>query len=147
VLYVAPDGFANGIAFWKTAGLSVAFGILFGFIAIIFLNCAEKFPKVWVHNSDFGSYNDVTYYSGKHYYIAVSGCAGFVVGVLRHLLGYPETLDGLFKEIGHYRVEPTTAPATVLLSAISLGCGASLGPEQALVSVVCGWVRVGLASL
>ena len=52
----------------------------------------------------------------------------------RVLLNYPEKIDGIFKEISHYHVEPSTAPATILLSAISLGGGCSLGPEQALVS-------------
>ena len=50
------------------------------------------------------------------------------------VLKYPETIPGIFKEIEHFRVEPSTAPSTILLSAISLAGGACLGPEQALVS-------------
>ena len=44
-----------------------------------------------------------------------------------------ETIDGIFKEINTYHVDHTIAPQTILLSVISLGGGASLGPEQALV--------------
>ena len=76
-----------------------------------------------------------THDPGKPYYILITGGAGLIVGLLRYFLKYPETIEGLFKEIGNYRVEPSIAPATILISAISLGGGASLGPEQALVSI------------
>lgn len=69
---------------------------------------------------------------GRHYYILVTGGAGLIVGILRYVTKYPETLPGIFKEIEHARVEPTTAPYTIVFSAISLAGGASLGPEQAL---------------
>ena len=57
----------------------------------------------------------------------------------RVLLKYPESIDGIFKEIEHYHVNPKYAPATILLSAISLGGGACLGPEQALGNIGGGF--------
>ena len=60
--------------------------------------------------------------------------AGFLVGCLRVLMKYPENLPGFFKEVTDCHVDPTWAPHTVLLSAISLAGGANLGPEQAMVS-------------
>ena len=59
--------------------------------------------------------------------------SGFLVGVLRYMMNYPEQVDGLFKEINTYHVDWTIAPQTIFLSLISLAGGASLGPEQALV--------------
>jgi hypothetical protein len=78
--------------------------------------------------------------------------SGFTVGLLRYLMSYPgilnaphavsrtvtstitEQIDGIFKEINTYHVDHTIAPQTILLSCISLAGGATLGPEQALVS-------------
>jgi len=135
----APAGFAKDPMFWKVICISGVFGVILGFVAILFLYFAEKFPTYWVHNSSYESFNDVDFYAGKPYYILVTGGAGLIVGVLRYLLQYPETIDGLFKEIGEFHVEPGTAPATILLSAISLGGGASLGPEQALGTIGGGF--------
>lgn len=135
----APEGFAHESAFWKLILISAIFGVIFGFVAIAFLLCAEKVPKEWVANSNFETYEEVTFYAGKHYYILVTGAAGLLVGILRYSLNYPASLKGLFKEIEEYHVEPTTAPSTVLLSAISLGGGASLGPEQALGNIGGGF--------
>jgi hypothetical protein len=59
----------------------------------------------------------------------------------RLLLNYPETIPGLFKEIEEYHVNPKNAPATILLSAISLGGGACLGPEQALVCLYISYIH------
>ena len=62
------------------------------------------------------------------------------MGSLRVLMKYPENLPGFFKEVTDCHVDPTWAPHTVLLSAISLAGGANLGPEQAMVrrlSVCC----------
>jgi H+/Cl- antiporter ClcA len=55
-----------------------------------------------------------------------------LVGVLRRLLQVPAELPGTFKELHDQRVEPSTAPAAVVVSLVSLVAGASLGPEDAL---------------
>ncbi len=58
---------------------------------------------------------------------------GFVVGTLRWAFEYPENLPGIFQEIYDYHVHWEWSPLTLLLSALSLAGGASLGPEAALV--------------
>lgn len=63
----------------------------------------------------------------------VTSGAGFLVGCLRVLMKYPDNLPGFFKEVTDCHVDPHWALPTVLLSAISLGGGANLGPEQAMV--------------
>lgn len=69
------------------------------------------------------------------YWIFIPTAAGFLCGFLRWTFKFPENLDGLFKEILNYHVDYHRAPLALLLSTISLSCGATLGPEQALVSV------------
>ena len=75
------------------------------------------------------------WYTGKKWWIAVSGGAGLLVGLIRYGFSYPQSLPGLFKDIHDFHVHPTWAPLTFLISAISLCGGATLGPEQGLVSV------------
>jgi hypothetical protein len=80
--------------------------------------------------------------AAQWYWVYVTSGAGFLVGCLRVLMKYPENLPGFFKEVTDCHVDPTWALPTVLLSAISLGGGANLGPEQAMVrrkGVACEW--------
>ncbi len=58
--------------------------------------------------------------------------AGLAIGLLRYSTNYPSDLPGFFKEINDAHVDPSHTPVTVAISAMSLACGASLGPEQAL---------------
>jgi hypothetical protein len=77
------------------------------------------------------------WYTGKKWWIGVSGGAGLLVGIIRYAVAYPRNLPGLFKDIHDFHVHPDWAPVTFLISTISLCGGATLGPEQALVRVVC----------
>ena len=78
-------------------------------------------------------YQNMDYYGGSTRWIFIVAVTGTIVGLIRAFTNYPDDMAGLFKEIYHYRVDPTWAPLTLLLSAISLAGGACLGPEQALV--------------
>ena len=64
----------------------------------------------------------------------MTGGAGLLVGLIRYFSSYPKSLPGLFKDIHDFHVHPTWAPLTFLISMISLCGGATLGPEQGLVS-------------
>lgn len=131
----APQGFTGEAAFWKVFFLAACFGVLLGLVGIAFLLCAEKVPKLWVSNSSFSSFEDVDFYAGKQYYIFITGGTGLIVGICRYMTNYPETLKGVFKEIEEYHVDPTFAPHTIVISAMSLAGGACLGPEQALGNI------------
>lgn len=76
------------------------------------------------------------WYNGKKYFIAIVGGAGFTIGVIRWAFSYPDNLPGIFKDIQSFHVDPKWIPITYLISALSLGGGATLGPEQALVSLL-----------
>jgi H+/Cl- antiporter ClcA len=58
-----------------------------------------------------------------------------MVGVLRSLTKLPARIPGLIADIEGAHVEPRLVPGIVVVSAVSLIGGASLGPEQALGSM------------
>lgn len=80
-------------------------------------------------------YSNCFFYAGDKKWIFFPTLAGIVVGIIRYISGFPDNPDGLFKEILTYHVEPKLAPWAFIISMISLGGGASLGPEQALATL------------
>lgn len=89
-------------------------------------------PKQWFqceasHDSSCGDF-----YNGQLYFLWITTGGGFVVGLIRWAFYYPDNLPGLFKDVQTFHVDPKWIFFTFTLSAISLGCGATLGPEQAL---------------
>ncbi len=73
------------------------------------------------------------WYNGHLYFIVIVGGAGFAVGLIRWTFEFPDNLPGLFAEVTNFHVDPKWSPLTYIISAISLGGGATLGPEQGLV--------------
>jgi H+/Cl- antiporter ClcA len=69
------------------------------------------------------------------WWVAVTAGAGVMVGVLRSLTKLPARIPGLIADIEGAHVEPRLVPGIVVVSAVSLIGGASLGPEQALGSM------------
>jgi H+/Cl- antiporter ClcA len=144
-----PDGevpmqpaFAQDRGFWEILVCAIFMGAFTGLVALGFMNVIDEVPKRWVDNGDFDSAADCGYYDGKPEWIIIVGTAGFLVGTLRWALKFPNDLPGFFKEVTSCHVDYTHAPQTLLLSAISIAGGASLGPEQAM-----GNVGGGLATL
>jgi H+/Cl- antiporter ClcA len=147
----APAAFARDYNFWKAFTLSAVLGAFLGLCTLVFMNIADKIPRVWVNggptttDNDFficgdcsvktcvcNKFQNCQWYEGKLEWIAITASAGFVVGCIRFFSAYPDNLPGLFQEIQAFHVDPTWAPYTIVLSAISLAGGASLGPEQGL---------------
>lgn len=127
-----PAAFAQDAGFWKTMFLSGLIGCFMGIAGVGFMNVVDYVPTLWINNGDFDQASDCDFNAGKLYWLCVPMLSGLVIGLLRHFFQYPDNLPGLFKEINNHHVEPKWAPLTFLISAISLGGGASLGPEQAL---------------
>lgn len=147
----APAAFAKDYNFWKAFAFVGALGAFLGFCALGFMNIADKVPRLWVNggpttqDNDFfecgdcpvtscvcTKYENCQFYQGKLEWIAITTAAGFVVGCLRFFSSYPDNLPGLFQEIHAFHVNPVWAPYTIVISAVSLAGGASLGPEQGL---------------
>lgn len=70
--------------------------------------------------------------NGHLYYLWITTGGGFVIGLIRWAFYYPVNLPGLFKDVQTFHVDPKWICLTFSISALSLGCGANLGPEQAL---------------
>lgn len=127
-----PKGFGREGRFWRMIIIVSLLGATMGIFAVGFMHAADKIPSMWVDNGDFDEPKDCQYNQGKWYWVAITTIGGLVVGLIRWIFEYPENIPGLFKDINDYHVEPKWSPLTFVISAISLGCGASLGPEQAL---------------
>jgi hypothetical protein len=129
-----PPGFGRKVKFWKLLLLSGLLAMFTGFMCCVFLNFTDEIPKQWASCDYSNDHSCGQYYNGEKWWIAVTGGAGVAVGLIRWLTAYPDNLPGIFKEIQTYHVEPKWTPITLSLSAISLAGGATLGPEQAMVS-------------
>ena len=61
--------------------------------------------------------------------------AGIAVGLLRRLTQLPEKIPSLVADLKEQQVDPRLVPGIVVVSAVSLIGGASLGPEKPLGSL------------
>ncbi|KAJ1424259.1 chloride channel [Ochromonadaceae sp. CCMP2298] len=125
-------GFARKAKFWKLLILLVAISCFMGLVASGFMNATENIPKQWQRCDYTEDIKCGEYYEGKLWWIGVTGGGGLLVGLIRFFTKYPRHLPGLFKDVNDFHVEPCWAPITFTISLISLSCGATIGPEQAL---------------
>lgn len=113
--------------FWLIMRDAVLSGVVLGFAALAFLGLLKGGTKLW-----FTLPKDPGWLDGSLWWVAVTAGAGVLVGMLRRSLRVPAELPGTMKELKDEYVEPSTAPAAVAVSLVSLVGGASLGPEDAL---------------
>jgi H+/Cl- antiporter ClcA len=109
-------------------GYAVALGIFGGLAGLVFLGVVARGEK-W--NVD----PDPHWLGGHWWWVAITAGAGLIVGLLHRLLRVPERTPGIIAEISTGQVDAPLVPAMVLISAVSLIGGASLGPEKALGSM------------
>jgi len=113
--------------FWAAMRNAALFAVVLSFAALAFLGLLKGGTKLW-----FTLPKDPGWFDGNLWWVAVTAGAGVLVGVLRRWFQVPAMLPGTIKEIQAQRVEPSTVPAAVAVSLVSLAGGASLGPEDAL---------------
>jgi H+/Cl- antiporter ClcA len=113
--------------FWVMIGYAAVFGVVLAFAALAFLGLLTHGTKLW-----FTLPENPGWFDGKLWWVAVTGGAGVLVGVLRRVLRVPAKLPGTVAELKEQRVEPSTVPGAIAVSLVSLVGGASLGPEDAL---------------
>ena len=113
--------------FWRLMGYAALFGVVLAFGSLAFLGLVEGGTDLW-----FTLPNNPGWLDGSLWWVAVTGAAGLLVGVLRRLFRLPAKLPGTVEELKDQRVEPSTVPKAVAVSLVSLAGGASLGPEDAL---------------
>jgi H+/Cl- antiporter ClcA len=113
--------------FWVIVRYAIVFGVVLAFAGLAFLGLVKGGTDLW-----FTLPEDPGWLDGSLWWVAVTASAGVIVGVLRRFFHVPIKLAGTVKEIKDERVEPSTVPAAVAVSLVSLAGGASLGPEDAL---------------
>jgi H+/Cl- antiporter ClcA len=123
---------------------ALVLGVLGGLAGLVFLGVVG-------HGEKWNVVTNPHWLGGHWWWVAVTAAAGLVVGVLHRVLRVPDETPGIIAEIKTGEVDARLVPATVLISAVSLIGGASLGPEKALGSIGGGfgtWIakRRGLGS-
>ena len=112
-----------------------------GFVALLFFNGFNYVFETW---TDW-TFSSTTPYShkletglglntgeGEWWWLLVTVSGGALVGLIRTLPSFPSHVDGLFREVRDLHVDPSHAPLVFLTSCLSLGLGASVGPEAAM---------------
>ena len=127
----ASPPFTQKREFWVLIAYALALGVIGAFAGLVFLGVI-KFGGKWYSDSD------PRWFGGHWWWIAVTAAAGIVVGLLRRLTRLPEQLPGLIADLQEEEVNPRLVPGTVLVSAVSLIGGASLGPERLSVTSAAG---------
>ncbi len=113
--------------FWAIIGYAVVFGVVLAFAALAFLGLIKGGTNLW-----FTLPKNPGWFDGSLWWVAVTAGAGVLVGVMRRAFHVPVKLPGTIAELKAQRVEPSTVPAAVAVSLVSLAGGASLGPEAGL---------------
>lgn len=127
-----PDGFLGTSGFLKVMFFVCLVSCIMGVVAAGFMNFVDQIPKQW-DDCDYGQDSSCgDFYNGQLYWVWITTGGGFCVGLIRWAFYYPTNLPGLFADVQNFHVDPKWIIFTFTLSAISLGCGATLGPEQAL---------------
>jgi H+/Cl- antiporter ClcA len=112
--------------FWVLVGSALALGVYGAVAGLVFMGVAVHDGGKWYSDTD------PRWFGGHWWWIAATAGAGIVVGLIRQLMKLPDKLPGLVEDLQAEEVDPRLVPGTVLVSAVSLIGGASLGPEKAL---------------
>jgi H+/Cl- antiporter ClcA len=142
--------FARTYFFWQATLYSIFVGILLGFIALGFFNLFEESATLMWNTADYkksiklGQNQTKQSWgsSGEWWYIYLSCCGGLAIGCVKIMWSatretpFPREPPSLVIEVKDLHVhDPFTSFPVMICSAISLACGASVGPEAALGAV------------
>jgi H+/Cl- antiporter ClcA len=114
--------------FWALIACALALGVFGAAAGLAFLG-------VIGHGGKWYDDTNPRWFGGHWWWIAVTAAAGVVVGVLRRVTHLPEKLPSLVDDLQEEHVDARLVPGIVVVSAVSLLGGASLGPEKALGSM------------
>ena len=124
----ASGPFTRQPDFWILMAYAVALGIFGAFAGLVFMGVI-RVGGDWYTDSNPG------WFEGHWWWVAIAAAAGVGVGLLRRFTRLPEQIPGLIADLKEGDVNPRLVPGIVVVSAVSLIGGASLGPEKALGSM------------
>ena len=114
-----------------------AFSCPYLHVALSFFNGFNKLFDTWTgptYKENLKAGN-MEYNSGEWHWLYVTTGGGLIIGLLRLSSYMPARVDGLFREVRDLEVDPAHSPLIFLVSCLSLGFGASVGPEAAMGNV------------
>ena len=114
--------------FWVLIAYALVLGVFGAFASLVFMGVV-RIGGSWY------TVSDPRWFGGEWWWIAVTAGAGVAVGLLRQLTNLPETIPSLLADLKEQRVDAKLVPGIVVVSAVSLIGGASLGPEKPLGSL------------
>jgi H+/Cl- antiporter ClcA len=118
--------FARNKNFWRLVLDAMLIGLVAGFGALAFVTVVRwGTDLIWPDEIDY------QLLGGEWWWIGIVAVAGLIVALLRMWLGVPKEPTGSFPHIQQAKVDYRTALQTILVSAVSLIGGASLGPFDA----------------
>eukprot|EP00636_Phaeomonas_parva_P017383 CAMPEP_0118880150 /NCGR_PEP_ID=MMETSP1163-20130328/19759_1 /TAXON_ID=124430 /ORGANISM="Phaeomonas parva, Strain CCMP2877" /LENGTH=608 /DNA_ID=CAMNT_0006816457 /DNA_START=172 /DNA_END=1998 /DNA_ORIENTATION=+ len=131
-LFGAP--FASTPSFWVTALIAVVGGAFLGLAGLGFFNAWQWGFDFWIGRSYKDKLDDGDWpmHSGEYWWTLWSVGGALAVWLMRQLPWFPDEVHGLFREVMDLNTEVAGAPLVLVASAISIACGASVGPEAAL---------------
>ncbi len=112
--------------FLRLTGHAAIIGVAAGLAALIFVAVVGWGTDLW-----FSGDVDYALGSGEPWWIFVTTLGGLIVGLLRAWPAVPKDPAGTFDAVRSSRIDYRTAPHLVLVSAVSLISGSSLGPFDA----------------
>ena len=114
--------------FWVLIAYALVLGVFGGFASLVFMGVVGL-------GDSWYTASDPSWFGGQWWWIAVTAGAGVAVGLLRQLTRLPETIPSLIADLKEQHVDANLVPGIVVVSAVSLIGGASLGPEKPLGSL------------
>ncbi len=136
--------FARDRRFWLPVACAVPIGLAAGLVGYGFTWLVGKATAgLW------GGHTDNDFLGGSLWWIALTVGGGVAVGLLRRRLRIPPEPAGALENITERHVDQASAAPMILVSFLSLSCGASLGPFDAGTrggGAIGGWLsdRLGV---
>lgn len=148
VLEMIGPAFARDPAFYRSLFYSaIPQGVLLAFVALAFFNCYVALGRATWNSDTYGAalqgtatLEPIQLGNGEWWYVGLLSGAGFVVGLLKVIWNtilpnhkLPKPLPSFAVDIRQLHAEDLLLPIPMLVcSALSIGLGASAGPEAAL---------------
>ena len=111
----------------RLLGYAFPIGLAAGVLALLYIAVTETGSGLFF--DDAGT----DWWSGEWWWIPLIAAGGLAVATLRRWLAVPEEVPGAIAFAQQAWVDPASGPRLVLLSAVSLVVGASLGPSFGLI--------------
>lgn len=107
--------------------VALVLGTVCGLLVLLFMGITNTGIGFFYGDSGVG------WWSGKWWWIPLTAFGGLLIAVLRRAWKIPSKVPGAIALANQAWIEPAPAPYWVIVSAMSLMMGASLGPSFALV--------------